>query len=96
MRKGLKKFKYSCVNAPNVPLLHYIIDNSRQITYNTFRNNVNMDDLNMLKEELGYVKHYKQGLTFTQDWHISFHKSKTPKGRSVYFFTWSAIEHIFM
>ena len=91
----LKSFKYNCVGCPNIKELHYIIDNSRQISYNTFIANVNKNDMEMLIDNLGYSKHYKQGLIFSKDWHISYHKSKTQKGKTVYYFTHSAIEYIF-
>jgi hypothetical protein len=90
-----KSFKYNCVGCSNVKELHYIIENSRQISYKTFINNVNKNDMEILIDNLGYSKHYKQGLIFSNDWHISYHKSKTQKGKIVYYFSHSAIEYIF-
>ena len=91
------RFRYNCIGTPSNKLeeLHHIIDNNRSITYSTFKKHISRNDLNYLIDSLGYSKNKKQGLTFVNDWHISFHKSKTIKGKTVYYFCHSAIEYIF-
>ena len=90
-----KRYQYNCVGCSNVKELHHIVDNSKMITYQTFVKNVNKDDFTELKEYFGYEKNSRVGLTFKDDWHISYFKSKTPKGKTVYYFAHSAIEYIF-
>lgn len=90
-------YRFNCVGCRNVRFLSYIVDNSKEISYRTFTENVNKEDFEELKENYFsfYEKNAKKGLTFKNDWHITYYKSKTPKGKPVYFFVHSAIEYIF-
>lgn len=86
--KEKKRFQYACVNCPDVDELNYIVDHAREITYETFRKNV----------EDEFVREWnKQHHPFTlaTDKFIKFYSSKTPDGKKAYFFVWSAIEHVF-
>lgn len=92
-----KEYQYCCVNAPDIDELNYIIDNSREITYETFRKNVETESFNEIKEGLGYTREVQRGcnLTLKNDWAVSFHKSKTEDNKQVYYICHSAIEYIF-
>lgn len=85
------KLQYCCVSCPRIKELTYIIDNSKQVTLSTFKKHVDRDDFKELTSNLGYGK----WLPISNDWHISYHKSKTPKGRTVYYMCHSAIEYVF-
>lgn len=84
-------YQYCCVSPNSLKELKYIIDNNSDVTYNTFIKHVDKDDMNLLKKDLGY----NRDLTLKNDWHVSYHKSKLPDGRPVYFLCHSAIEYIF-
>lgn len=90
-------YRFNCVGCGDVEMLTHIIDNSREISYATFMRNVDKESFKELKENYFefYEKSSKTGLTFKNDWHITYFKSKTPKGKVVYFFSHSAIEYIF-
>jgi len=90
-------YQYNCVGCPNINELNYIIDNAKDITYQTFRRHVDTESFTLLKEQLGYTPQLARdcSLTLANDWAVSFCKSKTPKGKPVYYIRHSAIEHIF-
>lgn len=90
-------FKGTCVNWPrnNVQGLIDMIDRALDISRETFLKHVDREEMREIEQYLGYDKHYKQGLTMAQDWHVSYHRSKL-NGRRVYFFKHSGIEHVFM
>ena len=71
-----------------------MIDQSRQITRATFLKHVNRQDIYSIETDLGYVRCKRQGLVMTDDWAVSYHKSKL-HGRTVYYFMHSAIEYVF-
>lgn len=71
-----------------------MIHNARDITRRTFLKYADADDLLAIEEALGYETHWKKGLTMAGDFHVSYHRSKL-HGKTVYFFTHSAIEHVF-
>ncbi len=87
----MKNFETSCVNHPNVEELHHIVDNARKITRRTFLKHVNREELKQLESDLGYGKQFP----ITQDYHVSFCKSRKAGGKTVYFLCHSAIEYIF-
>lgn len=89
--KEQPKFRYSCVGCPNVAELVYIISNSKEITYETFRKQVNTNDFKELKKELGYTPNF----TIQDDWAVRFYSSKNRKGKRVYYLVHSAIEYVF-
>ena len=78
----------------DVETLSNMIDTAAIITRRTFLKHVNRDDLRRLESQLGYAKHPTQGLTMSEDWCVTYHKSKL-HDEIVYFFTYSAIEYIF-
>ncbi len=67
-------------------------DNARDITYKTFRANVDRKELDEILISLGYTD--RMVLKFEDDYAVSFHKSKVGKA-VVYYFTWSGIEYVF-
>lgn len=67
-----------------------MIDNARQIKYNTFLKNVDKDSFREVAQNLGYSRQ----MHIKNDWAVTFAKSKL-FGKTVYFFVWSAIEYIF-
>jgi hypothetical protein len=71
-----------------------MIDNAIDITRRTFLKHVNREEMKEIEQQLGYASHKSKGLTMADDWHISYHRSKL-HGKTVYFFTWSGIEHVF-
>jgi len=93
--KQEKYFYYNnCVTYPNIGELHYIIDNSKQIEYNTFSRKVDLNNYREITKQLEYgknscIKHMHH------DWHVSYHSSKDLKGNRVYYFSHSCIEYIF-
>lgn len=93
----MREYQYCCVHPKSIDELNYIIDNEREITYNTLRKNVDSDSFKEVKELLGYNKQLflDCGLTLQNDYAVSFHKSKLPDGRRVYYIRHSAIEYIF-
>lgn len=90
-------YQYCCVSPISLEELDYIIDNSREITYETLRNSVDPESFKEIKEMLGYNRHLQRdcGITLKSDYAIGFYKSKTPKGQPVYYIRHSAIEYIF-
>lgn len=89
--RDLRVYRYNCVSPNSLKELQYIIDNSKEITYKTFRNNVNKDSLYQLLIELCYTDKLK----IQNDWAVRFYKSKLPSGKIVYYINHSAIEYIF-
>ena len=85
-------YQYCCVSPKSLRELEFIIDNAREITYETFIKHVNKEDLADLKQDLGYGRH---GLTLKNDWAVSYHKSKLPNSKPVYFLCHSCIEYVF-
>lgn len=94
---GRLKFYSNCVNYPDVDELNHIIDVNRDITYKTFRGHVDTESFNEVKECLGYTAELRKNcsLTLENDYAVSFHKSKTPEGKTVYYLRHSAIEYVF-
>lgn len=80
-------FQYCCVSPADLEELQYIVDNNREITYKTFISKVDKE----------YIKEFNSNscIPLDQDYAVSFHKSKTQKGKIVYYFRHSAIEYIF-
>jgi len=101
------KYKFNCVEASRhlqKEFLRHAIDNSKEITYNTFVKNIGNDYFKeFIKENFTqYETNSKKGLTFKNDWHISYHKSyfdviKDSKRKRyiVYYFRHSSIEYLF-
>lgn len=89
-------FYSNCVCWPQsrVRALIDMVDKARGITHRTFIKRVDQEELRALELELGYARHWRQGLTMNQDWHVSYHRS-TLEGKRVYFFTHSGIEYVF-
>ena len=94
---GKSEYYSNCVHYPDIDELQYIVDVNKEITYKTFRSHVDTESFNAIKESLGYTAELgrKYNLTIQNDYAVSFHKSKTPKGEIVYYINHSAIEYIF-
>lgn len=90
-------YQYCCVSPKSITELNYIIDNSREITYETLRKRVDPESFKEVKEMLGYNRQLQRdcGITLKSDWGVSFYKSKMLKGKPVYYICHSAIEYIF-
>lgn len=83
----MKMFQYTCVGCPNLDELNYIIDHAKEITYSTFKKHVDNEYIINFNERVG--------IPINKDWAVSFYKSKTEEGKTVYYFEYSAIEHVF-
>ena len=86
-------FQFTCVGATgrNLENLFHIIENNREITRKTFLKYVDREEMKDIENQLGYGS----WLRMSQDWHVSYHKSKTLEGLPVYYFRHSAIEYVF-
>lgn len=84
-------FQYDCVRPKKLSELEFIIDNSKDITRQTFIKNVGAENYKELEESLGYSKEFK----LKNDCYVGYYKSKTPKGDKAYYCKHSAIEYIF-
>ncbi len=88
--------QYSCVNAPDIEELEYVIDNARKISYDVFLKNINKKEFEELIIDMGYTKlSGGVGLHIKDDYHVSFYVSKLSNGKKVYFMDHSAIEYVF-
>lgn len=85
------QYAYNCVNAHSIEELHHIVDNQEEITLSELRSKVNPNDLQSLLTDLRYNDDFK----IENDWHVSYHKSETEKGETVYYLQHSCIEYIF-
>lgn len=94
-----KKFVFwkSCVqfHGASVDDLIDYIDGARKIQYKTFLSHVYSDQFASMAKDLGYSLKRSDGLVIQDDYTVSFYASKYKKHR-VYFFKWSAIEHIYV
>jgi len=83
-------FRGNCVSL-GADYIHYITEHEITITYKTFRKNVGMENIRWLEENMfaGGV-----GVRFCRDWHVSFHRSKTPQGTRVYYLVHSGYEFV--
>lgn len=97
MKYRFYKFFASCCCWPynKVDELNEMIDKAQDITRRTFIKNVGLELLRPVELRLGYVVNPSAGMTMSSDWHVSYHKSKLD-GNLVYYFTHSAIEHVFV
>jgi len=55
---------------------------------------VDRESLAVVEEVLGYEDHHSKGLTMSQDWHVSYHRS-VYRGHPCVYFDHSSIEYIF-
>jgi hypothetical protein len=85
------KYQYCCVSPKSLEELNFIINNEQEITRQTFLKHVNKDELREIEQSLGYDRNFPM----SKDWHVTYHKSKTPTGKRTYFFCHSAIEYVF-
>lgn len=85
-------YAYSCVGCPDLSELEYIIEHERSVSYRTFRLHIGAGEMKRLNDMLGYTG---SGLSLASDWAVSFHKSKTPDGKTVYYMRHSAIEYVY-
>jgi hypothetical protein len=93
---GKYTFATSCVGVPQsrVPALHDMIDRAREITYRTFTKHVDPDELKELFPFYTWGPGRQEGLRLSDDWAVSFHRSKF-EGRKCVYIRHSAIEYIF-
>ena len=85
----------NCVSWPQSDVhsnggLSDMVDSNLEITRRTFLKHVNRNDLKKLERQLGY----DSNLHMTNDYHVSYHRSKL-HGKRVYYFCHSAIEYVF-
>lgn len=88
---GELRFYSDCVGYPVLSDLEAIVDNEKEIKYNTFVANVNKEDRLAIERRLKYSDDFP----ITKDWHVKFFKSKDEDGNTVYFIRHSAIEYVF-
>ena len=89
----MRKFQYNCVSPSSEDELSFIVDNLEPITYESFVKNVDNNDLENLKQELGYFPGSKP--TLKKDWAVRFGKCKLPNKTVAYVMIHSAIEYVF-
>ena len=93
------KFYSDCVGWPEDTQepggLSDMIDNCLVISRPTFLKHIDRNELKEISSQLGYSNHYKEGLTMSADWHISYYRSNL-HGERVYYFKHSAIEYVFI
>lgn len=88
-------YQYNCVNCGSkLKELEYVIEHEKQITCNTFKKNIGNENYKNLEFDLGYGD-CPTTLRLNTDWHVSFHKSKLPDNRQVYYCCHSCIEYIY-
>jgi len=88
LKQGLPYYG-NCVNGfDDVAVLHYIIDNSIETTYDDLANNVSASDLATLEQGLGYGEH----LHIADDYAASFHKLPS---LPLFYINQSGIERVF-
>lgn len=90
----MRKFQYNCVNPRSLSELEYIVDNYKNITYSTFIKNVDKEQLQDLKVDLGYTPGSLP--TLKTDWAVRFGKVFLPKKQIwAYILIHSGIEYVF-
>jgi len=84
-------FWRSCPNM-SYETVNYITDRvrSEEIAYATFARNVNLREM----RDEDHPAMYR--ISAPDNWTISFHKSRLPSGKLIYYFLWSGIEHVFV
>ena len=94
-RVGQKTYVYvtCCVDLKDVDALNDMTENATETNYTTMLRNC--DGLLDWAVDHGYARHYKQGLTLKQDWHVSYHRSKF-RGHPCFYLVWSHIEFIWV
>jgi hypothetical protein len=87
------QYETCCVNIDrkDVNKLCECIDNAKEITYNTFKKYIGLEQVKSLMDDFGYTG---SGLHIKNDYHVAYFKSKF-KGKKCVYVTWSAIEYIF-
>ncbi len=89
-------FFSTCVGWPlPVDELTEMIDTSKDISRKTFLKYVDPEQMLELERDLGYERRPSRGLTMAQDYGVSYSKGLL-RGCPAVYFTWSAIEHVFV
>ena len=83
-------FWTDCVHSVS-SLIQEMVDDAQPVTWRTMR--AHCADIDEVATQLGYGRDI--GLFLGTDWHVGFYKGYYA-GVPCYFFTWSAIEHIFI
>ena len=89
-----KKYITNCVHSTCQSIVD-MINQEETITRATFCKHVDKKDREKLEKSLGYAVGKEGGLHMKEDWAVSYHKSEFEDKPCVYF-TWSAIEYIFV
>lgn len=89
------RYQYNCTSPCSIGELTYILEHERPISYGTFRQKVNSFHFKSLVKELGYPFSSRRGLIIKEDKLVTYHKSRLPDGRKVYFLRYSGMEYIF-
>ena len=72
-----------------------MIESAMEISRRTFLSHVSKTEIRRIEQELGYSDHPSRGITMAGDYAVSYYRGKL-HGERVYFFVWSAIEHVFI
>lgn len=94
---GKTTFQFSCVTAPDLGVLRFIIEHARPIKRQAFTRNVDSLSRQEVERDLGYATPAfpRDGLRMADDWHVGYHRSRLPDRRPVYYLVWSAFEYVF-
>ncbi len=93
------RFYNSCIGWPRGDVhteggLCDMVADSRMVCRRTMLSHIGKDKMLGFERMAGYARHWKQGLTMSQDWYVTYHRSKL-HGRRVYYIRHSAIEYVF-
>jgi hypothetical protein len=91
--EGTWRYRINCVESTG-RAINDMTDAAREISRATFLRYVDRESLVAVEEILGYESHHSRGLTMSQDWHVSYHRS-VYRGRPCVYFKHSSIEYIF-
>lgn len=85
------RFYATCISSGDGKAIQEMVDGGRSITRRTFLKWVDLDEMAEIETDLGYGPWLKMA----KDWYVSYNKGRY-KGVPAVWFTWSAIEHIFV
>lgn len=83
---------HTCCVDSTAELIGDMVDNSTEITSNTFFKHVSLQDVN---EQFGYTLNSKQLNSIKKDYHVTYYKSHY-NGQACYYLKHSAIEYIYI
>ena len=85
------RYRYNCISPDCRRELAFIDEHMRKVTRQTVLKYIDLDDLKELERYFGYTNKFPM----SEDYHISYFKSKREKGQVVYGFVWSSQDYIF-